>query len=137
VLPSAGPLVIVVSGGCVSTVQLRVAGVGSTFPTPSMARTSKVCAPSVSPVIVYGLLQLTNDPVFSRHWNVEPVSVELKVNVTLVALMTPVGPLRIDVSGGVASTVQLRVAGVGSTFPTASMARTLKVYTPVVSPVRL
>jgi len=117
----------VVSGGCVSTVQLWVAGVGSTFPTPSIARTSKVCEPFTNPLMVCGLVQLTNDPVFNWHWNVELVSVEVNVNVTPVTLITPVGPLRIVVFGGVASTVQVRVAGVGSMFPTVSMARTSKV----------
>ena len=35
---------------------------------------------------------------------------------------------------GAASTVQLRVAGVGSTLPAASVARTEKVWAPVLRP---
>ena len=46
----AGPLVIVVSGAKVSTVHVRLAGVASVFPAPSVARTLKVCAPWASPV---------------------------------------------------------------------------------------
>lgn len=36
-----GPVRIVVSGGVVSTVHVRSIGVGSTFPKPSVARTTK------------------------------------------------------------------------------------------------
>ena len=54
----AGPLVIVVSGEVVSpgvpdgavTVHVRVAGEGSVFPAPSVARTSNVCVPVASGV---------------------------------------------------------------------------------------
>ena len=40
-----GPESIVVSGATVSTVKVRVAGVASTLPAASLARTSNVCAP--------------------------------------------------------------------------------------------
>ena len=43
-------LVIVVSGAAVSTVQVRVAGVGSRFVAVSRARTENVYVPSVRPV---------------------------------------------------------------------------------------
>ena len=39
----AGPESIWVSGGAVSTVKLREAGVGSVLAAPSVARTSKLC----------------------------------------------------------------------------------------------
>jgi hypothetical protein len=45
-----GPLVIVVFGATVSTVQLRVAGEPSGVPAASVARTAKVCAPCARPV---------------------------------------------------------------------------------------
>ena len=51
-----GPELMVVFGGVVSgggavlTVQVRVAGVASTLPAPSVALTEKVCEPSESPV---------------------------------------------------------------------------------------
>jgi uncharacterized NAD(P)/FAD-binding protein YdhS len=46
-----GPLVIEVSGAVdeVPAVQVRVAGVASTLPTASLARTEKVCDPSPNP----------------------------------------------------------------------------------------
>jgi hypothetical protein len=42
--------VIVVSGAVTSTVHARIAGVASTFPAASVARTSKVCVPSARPL---------------------------------------------------------------------------------------
>jgi hypothetical protein len=51
-----GPELMVVFGGVVSgsgavlTVQVRVAGVASTLPAPSVALTEKVCEPSERPV---------------------------------------------------------------------------------------
>ena len=74
-----------------------------------------------------GLVQALNDPLSMRHWKVAPASDE-NVNETvgpLVLLLA--GPPVIVVSGGVASTVQVRVAGLASTFQAASRARTWKV----------
>ena len=34
------------------------------------------------------------------HWNVEPVSVEMKVNVAVLVVTVPLGPVRIVVFGG-------------------------------------
>ena len=45
-----GPDVIVVSGAVVSTVNVRVAGVASTLPAASIARTANVCSPAARPV---------------------------------------------------------------------------------------
>jgi hypothetical protein len=47
-LGSAGPDAIVVVGATVSTVQVTLAGPASVLPARSVARTSKLCAPSVS-----------------------------------------------------------------------------------------
>ena len=49
--------------------------------------------------------------------------------------MVPEGPDVIVVSGVSVSTVKVRVAGVASVFPTASVARTRKVWLPWASPV--
>ena len=52
VVLAGGEDVIVVSGGgavAVEIVHVRVAGVGSTFPATSTARTSNVCVPTASP----------------------------------------------------------------------------------------
>ena len=63
-----GPLVIVVSGGVVSTgsvvstVKVRLAGVASVLPAASVARTSKVCEPSASAVVVNGVVHDAKDP---------------------------------------------------------------------------
>jgi hypothetical protein len=58
---------MVVSGGVASTVQVRLAGLASTFPAASTARTLKVCEPSVRLVIVNGLVHPLNDPLSTRH----------------------------------------------------------------------
>ena len=47
---SLGCAVIVVFGAAVSIVQVKLAGVGSVLLEASVARTSKVCEPSVRPV---------------------------------------------------------------------------------------
>ena len=49
-----GPASIVVSGGVVSTVQVRLAGLGSVLPAGSVARTVNVCEPSARPLYVWG-----------------------------------------------------------------------------------
>ncbi len=60
----------------------------------------------------------------SLHSNVEPVSVLVNANDGEALLVVPVGPLVIVVSGAAVSTVNARVAGVASTLPAASVART-------------
>ncbi len=62
--------------------------------------------------------------VSSLHWNVDPASVEVNVNDWLLAVVVPVGPPVIVVSGAAVSTVNARVAGVVSTLPVESVART-------------
>ena len=54
-----GPVLIVVVGACVSTVNAAWAGVASRFRAASTARTSSVCGPSPSDRIVYDAGQLT------------------------------------------------------------------------------
>ena len=83
--------------------------------------------------MVNGEVQLANVPESTRHSNVEPVSVEVNVNVGVLSLVGPDGPAVMLVSGGVVSTVstvKARLAGVASTLPAASMARTSKVWAP-------
>ena len=65
----------------------------------------------------------------------EPVSVEVNVKLAELEATVPDGPEAIAVSGGVVSwTVQVRLAGVASTLPAASMARTRKVWLPAARP---
>ena len=97
-----GPAVIVVSGGVMSRVKLCVAGVGSTFPAASVARTLNVWSPSASTPGENGDAQVAYWPSSSLHSNVEPSSVDVKRN--------GLGPDVIVVSGGVVSTVKARDA---------------------------
>ena len=94
-----GLLVMVVSGGTVSTVKAQVAGVGSMLPAPSMARTAKVCVPSASASVVNGVVQAANAAASRRHWNVEPSSDAVKPNVGAFSLV--VLPSRAAGDGGV------------------------------------
>ena len=118
-----------VFGADVSTVNERVAGDASVFPAASVARTETLWAPSPSAVVVHGLVQVAHDPVSTRHWNVDPLSLAVNANVGVLSLVGPVGPEPIVVlgavvsAGGVVSTVNARVAGVASTLPAASVAR--------------
>ena len=132
-----GPLTIVVSGGVVSTVQAYVAGVGSTLPAASTARTASVWLPWPSPVYVTGSVHATNGPPSRLHSYVTGLSFEEKSNVAVVEFVAAGGPLTIVVSGGVPSTVHVRDAGVGSTLPAASTARTSKVCEPSARPVKV
>jgi hypothetical protein len=128
-----GPELIVVLGALVSTVIERLAGVWSRLPAGSVARTRNVCAPLDREDVVNGDEQEVKEAVSTEHWNVEPVSVEAKTNVGVESLVGPLGPEVNDVSGASVSTVKLRVAGLWSVFPAASVARTSKVWAPSAS----
>ena len=93
------------------------------MPAASFARTENVWEPFERPVYVFGDAHAVQTPPSSLHSKPEPPSVELKVNVALVELMLPLGPLVIEVFGATVSTVHVRVAGVWSTFPAESFAR--------------
>src|SRR4051794_26437240 len=120
-----------------STVHVRLAGVGSVLPAGSVARTSTVCRPPSSSgsfqlapqgaqatVSTLSLVSLSR-----RHSYVELASddVELNVGVRSVDLPPSSGPTAIVVSGGSASTVNARAAGVESSLPSVDLARTLSV----------
>jgi hypothetical protein len=130
-----GPPVIAVSGGVVSpgcTVHEWVAGLGSTFPAVSVARTANVCAPATT-VYCAGDEQAANAAPSSEHANVASVSVAVNVKLALPLVVVAGGPDAIAVSGATVSTVNVRVAGVPSAFPAASVARTEKVCDPLPS----
>jgi hypothetical protein len=132
-----GPDPIVVSGGVVSTVNGRLAGVASAFPAASLARTSKVYPPSARAAVVWGDVQDSNAPEPMRHWKLAPGSLE-NVNMGVVSFVEPVGPVSIAVSGAVvsgASTVQAKLAGLGSALPAASRACTRSWCGPTARPV--
>ena len=73
-------------------------------------------------------------PPSSVQPKVEPVSVALKAKVAVSEVAMPDGPASIVVSGGVVSTVQIRLAGLGSVLPAGSVARTVNVCAPWASP---
>src|SRR5919197_3853055 len=97
-------------GSFVSRCHVHVAGEASVFPAGSVARTSKVCALSVRPPTVCGLVHGAKAPPSIRHSNVEPVSVELNVKAGLAALDGSAGLPVIGVSGGGRATSALGVA---------------------------
>ncbi len=104
-----GPPPSVVSGATVSTVNVRVAGVGSTLPSRSIARTANVCGPSGScPAERSGDVHGANAPASSLHSNVEPGFVELNVNIGVVSFVGPSGPCASVVSGASVSIVNVR-----------------------------
>jgi hypothetical protein len=120
-----GPPEIVVSGAVVSTVQERVAGVASTFPATSIARTSKVCVPAAT-TTVEGVAHDDHAAASTRHWNVEPVSLASKAKLAAVALVGLAGEPVIVVVGPVRSTVQVYEAAPPA-LPAVSVAFTWKV----------
>src|SRR5438270_1524290 len=91
------------AGAGLVIVQLAVAGVGSTFPAVSVAFTWNVCEPAFRLRYVIGDAQLANAAASSAHWNVEPLSVEVKLKVAVELVVAPEGALVIVVSGGVVS----------------------------------
>ena len=99
-----------------------------------MARTEKVWAPSASAAVgvwaAPGPLQGANAAESKRHSKVEPVSLEEKPKVGVESLVGPEAPEVIVVFGAWVSTVKERVAGVASTLPAGSVARTAKVWAP-------
>ena len=69
----------------------------------------------------------------SRHWNVEPASLELNEN-EIAPLTRAGGLLVMVVFGGMLSTVHAAVAGVASAWPAGSTACTLSVWLPWARP---
>jgi hypothetical protein len=81
-------------------------------------------------------VQAVNAALSSEHLNVAPVgSVEVKLKLALVAFVGFAGFDVIIVSGAVVSTVQVKLAGLASVLPAASVAATWKVWDPCTRPV--
>jgi hypothetical protein len=89
-----------------------------------------VWSPSSRLLYVLGLVQVVNAAPSRLHWNVAPASFELNVKVALPLFDSGSGVESIVVSGTTVSTVQLKLAGVGSAFPAGSVAHTSKVWPP-------
>src|SRR6201999_2677108 len=132
---AGGVVPIVVFGAAVSIVHVYVSGEPSGLPNGAIARTRNVCVPALSPVRLRGDVHRANGALSSEHWNVEPTSFEVNANVAEVSSVGFGGWLVMSVSGGVASrTFHVREAGVSSTLPAASTARTRSVWSPYVRP---
>src|SRR2546423_15421241 len=88
-----------------------------------------MCGPSPGGATVRGLVQAAKAPPSTAHSKpAASASGESKLNVAL--RVGPPGPLRIWVSGAVVSTVNELDAGVASTLPAPSRARTENVWLP-------
>ena len=116
-----------VFGAVRSIVQACVAGVGSRLPAASSARTSNMCAASVRPAYDAGLEQSAKAPPSRRHSNPGPASEAVNEKLALVELAAAGGEDVIDVSAAVVSIVKMNEAGLASTLPATSVARTSKV----------
>lgn len=129
-----GPLEVV-SGGVRSTFHVIDAGVLSTLPAPSVARTENVWTPSPRPVYSFDEVQALQAPESSLHSKVPPASVEAKENEAVVWLVKLTADEVIEVSGARLSTVHVWTAGEESVLPAPSVARTSTLWAPSVRPV--
>src|SRR5215210_8627010 len=86
-------------GKVVSTVQVRLAAVGSALPAPSVALTRKVCPPSTSPEYFFGETHVSKAVPSRLHSKVDPGTEEEKSKLAEVAVTVPEGPESMVVSG--------------------------------------
>ena len=86
--------------------------------------------PSASVGVVAGLVHAVQAPVSTRHWNVEPASSAENSKVGLALLDGSAGTTVKELSGATVSTVQVWAAGLASTLPAPSVARTENVWLP-------
>ena len=77
-----------------------------------------------------GDAQLANVAPSSLHSKLEPLSDDAKEKLASRSFVRPWGPEFSEVSGAVASMVNVRVAGDGSLLPAVSVARALNVCEP-------
>src|SRR5918999_2167108 len=104
VVVAGGAVVIVVCGAAVSTVIVRLAGLVSVLPAASVARTSKVWAPSDNAAVVCGEPQAANAAASTRHWKLAPASLE-NPKVGVESFVSPLGPDVMVVCGPSVSTI--------------------------------
>ena len=127
---AGGPAVMIEPGGVVSTAHVWTAGVASVLPARSVARTRSSCDPTARPVYCLGELQALKAAPSSEHSNVEPASSELKPKLAVVLELAAPGFAPIVVCGALTSYSQVWLAGVASTLPAPSIARTDSVCSP-------
>src|SRR5918998_2111337 len=128
-----------VSGGSVSSGGMIShsyhSGVESTTPDGLIDRTWKTCGPIFRPSTTYGVAHGLKSSPSSEHSKSNSMfpkkSSPVNSKIATVPSVSSSGPMSIDVSGELMSTyVNVRVAGVGSTLPISSMARTCTVCRP-------
>ena len=124
---TSGPDVMVVVGAMPSALQLHSAGVGSTLPAASLARTAKSCSPQSRFVYVcgeaHGMKPPLSTPSSSAHSKVAPWMFDWNLKVASLPSVGSAGPLRMAVSGMGVITHSWR-AGLRSTVPASFRART-------------
>src|ERR687895_2188472 len=144
VTTSEQPTLVSTGAGVIS--QVQAAAGASTLPSTSTPRTSKVCVPTDRPVYVIeppvpppttGLPVHAHGaklPLSIRHWKSTLGSFATNSSVASVSTVVASGPDSIVVTGGVlpasAPIVQVWTAGVLSTLPETSTARTSKRCSP-------
>ena len=137
-LSAGGPESIEVFGATVSIRPGEAGRVASTLPAWSIARTSKLWAlgePGIGLRRGAGGEVRAVDRRHSKEATPEPpVSVPEKVKLAAAEAALAGGQESIEVFGAAVSTVQVKVAGVASTFPAWSIALTSKVWEPSASP---
>ena len=130
VVPSAGPPAIVTVGGVASTVQVRVCGVLE-LPIASTPRTENVCVPSASAgTCVESCVHVASGTLSTVQTRVPSLVVTPKSAVRTFVVEFWAGPPVRCTMGGVVSTTQPRTAGVVSTLPEGSTARTVSCQVP-------
>jgi hypothetical protein len=105
VVVAGGFAVMLVLGGVRSTFQVYAAGLPSTLPARSIARTRKVWLPALNPIKVCVLLHAAKAAPSSRHSKVLPASFDVNAKLALVLFVAVGGLEVIVVVGFVASTV--------------------------------
>ena len=121
-------------GGVRSLFQVYTAGVGSTLPAPSTARTLNFCRREPNTSTRSGEVQVANGALLNEHWKVEPASVAVNVNAGS-RLPTMLPGFASTVSGGVVSTVQVIGCAWTSTLPAGSTAWISRLRVASASPV--
>ena len=111
-----GPLTMVVAGGVRSIVTVRVER--PMLPAASTARISTVWPPAVDACVVYGDEHSSKVAVSTRQAVEATGPSVVKANVGVVSLVVAGLPV-IVTTGGVVSTLNVALAGLGSVFPSA------------------
>src|SRR5436309_12373410 len=131
----------VITGSIFVIVHVAVAGVGSTLPAWSFARTANVWLVRLKPENNTGLVHREKAPPSRPHSKLSaPGAVKLskpsksKLADVFVVLDPSGGPLVIVVSGGVTSIVHANEAALWSVLPAASVAATVKTCAPAPRP---